>query len=86
MTSSARRAHEPSGKIRPYRMNTPQLPGTDPWVRRNSGQSRGAGKNHAMNTAKLSTLLNSEDYAKPGRMRNRRTLVLDIEKPGDTPD
>ena len=27
-----------------------------------------------------------EDYAKPGRMRNRRTLVLDIEKPGDTPD
>jgi hypothetical protein len=27
-----------------------------------------------------------EDYAKPGRIRNRRTLVLDIEKPGDTPD
>jgi hypothetical protein len=39
-TACARRPHEPRGRIRPYSMNTPQLPVTDPWVRRNSGQRR----------------------------------------------
>ena len=26
-----------------------------------------------------------EDYAKPGRIRNRGTLVLNVERPSDTP-
>jgi hypothetical protein len=64
----------------------------DDWWRREHGELRGprpelAEEIRSVAGVRLFMLQpDSEDYAKPGRMRNRRTLVLDIEKPGDTPD